>query len=109
MLLQRDDYAVRYLELDEGGQVCTVEVRRFSALNIDVDAYHQGNCNVGTHIVDMIEESVVVGGIRRGAAATTAAMGRKSNHRSDFVLFLVTQGRNAARASLCLRVTNAII
>ena len=61
---------------------------------MDVDVYHQSNGNAGTHIIDAMEESVVVGDRRRA---------------SDLLPILVAQGRNAARANLCLRVTNLII
>ncbi|KAL3795640.1 hypothetical protein HJC23_002047 [Cyclotella cryptica] len=83
VLLQREDYVVRHLDTDGGGEVWKVEVGRFSALDFDVDSHHQSNSHSGSHTDDTTEDSVVVGGRRRGAAATAAAIGMKDKHRSD--------------------------
>lgn len=83
MLLQREDYVVRHLDTDGGGEVWKVEVGRFSALDFDGDAHHQSGDHAGTRIDDAMEDSVVAGGRRRGAAATAAAIGMKHKNRSD--------------------------
>lgn len=83
MLLQREDYVVRHLDTDGGGEVWKVEVGRFSPLDFDGDAHHQSNAHPSAHIDDVMEDSVVAGGRRRGAAAAAAAIGTKNKHRSD--------------------------
>ena len=76
VLLQREDYAVRHLNTDGGGEVWKVELGRFSALDFDVDAHERGG-NRGTEEEEdemyEREEDHVVGGSRRGTAAAAAA------------------------------------
>jgi hypothetical protein len=80
VLLQREDYAVRHFDADGGEEVWKVEVGRFSALDFDADA-HQSSADRDQD--EMTEDPVVIGGRRRGAAATAASIG-KDKQRSDF-------------------------
>lgn len=88
VLLQREDYAVRHLNTDGGGEVWKVELGRFSALDFDVDAHDRGG-NRGTEEeyddMDEREEDHIVGGSRRGSAAAAANLNRKDKKTSPIL------------------------
>lgn len=89
VLLQREDYAVRHLNTDGGGEVWKVELGRFSALDFDVDAHDRGG-NRATEEeeyddLDEREDAHVVGGSRRGSAAAAANLNRKNKKTSPIL------------------------
>ena len=76
VLLQREDFAVRHLDAEGGGEVWKVELGKFSALDFDVDAHRRSE-----EEEDVGEDPVVVGGRGRGAAAAAARAGVKEKQR----------------------------
>eukprot|EP00577_Skeletonema_sp_RCC1716_P003726 CAMPEP_0113376890 /NCGR_PEP_ID=MMETSP0013_2-20120614/2867_1 /TAXON_ID=2843 ORGANISM="Skeletonema costatum, Strain 1716" /NCGR_SAMPLE_ID=MMETSP0013_2 /ASSEMBLY_ACC=CAM_ASM_000158 /LENGTH=1455 /DNA_ID=CAMNT_0000258995 /DNA_START=108 /DNA_END=4475 /DNA_ORIENTATION=+ /assembly_acc=CAM_ASM_000158 len=88
VLLQREDYAVRHLNTEGGGEVWKVELGRFSALDFDVDAHDRGG-NRGSEEEDEMderEEDRVVGGSRRGTAAAAAANLNRKDQKTSPIL-----------------------
>ena len=87
VLLQREDYAVRHLNTDGGGEVWKVELGRFSALDF-VGAHDRGGgSEEENENMNERDEDHVVGGSRRGAAAAAAAanLSRKDKKTSPIL------------------------
>ena len=82
VLLQREDYAVRHLDAEGGGEVWKVELGKFSALDFDVDAHRRRGEEEEDEDDIVGEDTVVRGGSRgRGAAAAAARAGGKEKQR----------------------------
>jgi len=75
VLLQREDYAVRNLDTDDGRDLWKLELGKFSALDFDVDAHNRGRNRDRDEENEMKEreEDSAVGVPRRGTAAGAAS------------------------------------
>jgi len=88
VLLQREDYAVKHLDTDGGGEVWKVELGQFSALDFDLDVNSRGSSgrSSASHETSSDHDDTffgsgdpsggehIVGGRRRGAAAAAASV-----------------------------------